>query len=73
MAVTAHWIEGLEVKTMTGIRRRLNLRADLIGFCKIPGRHTGKHLAGCFTFILERLKIKQKACFSVLLACLLIY
>jgi hypothetical protein len=66
MAVTAHWIEGVEVKTMAGIQKKLEMRADLIGFHMIPGRHTGKHLAHCFHFILEQLKITQKACLSLL-------
>jgi hypothetical protein len=60
MAVTAHWIEAVEVETMSGVQKRLELRVDLVGFHKLPGRHTGKHLAFCFYFILERLKMAQK-------------
>ncbi len=60
MAVTAHWIEGVEVKTMTGLQKNMQLRSDLVGFLHIPGRHTGKHLAECFLFILDRLDITEK-------------
>jgi hypothetical protein len=62
MAVTAHWIEGVEVQTMTGVHKKLVLRADLVGFHRIPGRHTGRHLAHCFHYIMNRLNITQKVC-----------
>jgi hypothetical protein len=65
MAVTAHWIEGVEVQTLTGMQKKLVLRANLIGFHRIPGRHTGKHLAQCLFYILERLKISQKVWFYI--------
>ena len=64
MAVTAHWVEGKEVKTMAGVQKKLELRADLVGFTHVPGRHTGKHLAQCFLFILDRLKITQQVSLS---------
>ena len=32
MAITAHWIEGTNVKTMTGMQKKLELRTDLVGF-----------------------------------------
>jgi hypothetical protein len=60
MAVTAHWVEGVEEKTLAGTQRKLELRADLVGFHQIPGRHTGKHLALCFLFIPDRLNITDK-------------
>lgn len=66
MAVTAHWIEGVEVKTMTGMQKKLELRSDLVGFLKIPGKHTGKHLAECFMFVIDRLKIAHKVSFTSL-------
>jgi hypothetical protein len=59
MAVTAHWIEAIEEKTPTG-SKKLRLRADLIGFHKLPGRHTGEHLAHCLLFITDRIKITSK-------------
>src|SRR5271163_3565835 len=37
MAVTAHWIEAVEEKTPSGSKKKLQLRADLIGFHKLPG------------------------------------
>ena len=57
MAVTAHWIESVEGK---GDKKTLQLRSDLVGFHKLPGRHTGEHLAHCFLFITDRLKITGK-------------
>ena len=60
MAVTAHWIEATEEKSAMGSQRKLSLRADLIGFHKLPGRHTGEHLGHCFLFILDRLNIASK-------------
>ena len=69
MGVTAHWIEGVEVKTMTDPQKKLELRSDLVGFLNIPGRHTGQHLAECFMFILDRMKITEKVSFTFI--CLL--
>ena len=57
MAVTAHWIEAVVEK---GSQKTLRLRSDLVGFHKLSGRHTGKHLAHCFLFITDRLKITEK-------------
>lgn len=59
LAVTAHWIEASDEKTTTGLKK-LRLRADLIGFHKLPGRHTGEHLAHCFLFITDRVKVTPK-------------
>ena len=59
LAVTAHWIEAIEEKTSTG-SKKLRLRSDLIGFHKLPGRHTGEHLAHCFLFIIDRVKVTSK-------------
>jgi hypothetical protein len=60
MAVTAHWIEAIDEKTPTETQKTLQLRADLIGFHKLPGSHTGEHLAHCFLYITDRLKITGK-------------
>lgn len=60
MAVTAHWIEAQIEDTPIGPRQRLKLRADLIGFQRVPGRHTGEHLAQAFLYIIDRLAIAQK-------------
>ncbi|KAF8812857.1 hypothetical protein BYT27DRAFT_7011579, partial [Phlegmacium glaucopus] len=57
MAVTAHWIQAIDEKTSTGLKKKLPLRADLIGFHKLPGRHTGEHLAHCFLFITDHIKV----------------
>jgi hypothetical protein len=59
MAVTAHWIEAIEEKMSTG-SKKLQLRANLIGFHKLPGRHTGEHLAHCFLFITDHIKVTSK-------------
>ena len=60
MAVTAHWIKAETRKTPKGLRRKYTLQADLIGFHRIPGRHTGDHLAHTFLRIIDRLKIAHK-------------
>ena len=60
MAVTAHWIQAVEETTPTGVIKKLHLRADLIGFHKIPGCHSGDHLAHCFLFVTDRIKITSK-------------
>ena len=60
MAVTAHWIQAIEEKTPTGVKKTLQLRADLIGFHKLPGRHTGEHLAHCFLFITDHIEVTSK-------------
>jgi hypothetical protein len=60
MAVTAHWIQAIEEETPTGLKKTLQLRADLIGFHKLPGRHVGEHLAHCFLFITDRIEVTSK-------------
>lgn len=60
MAITAHWIEPEFEDTPTGKKRQLRLRADLVGFIRVPGRHTGEHLAHAFLYITDRLKITEK-------------
>lgn len=60
MAVTAHWIEAKETQTPDGPQYVLKLRAELIGFHQVPGRHTGEHLAHAFLYILDRLSITSK-------------
>jgi len=60
MAVTAHWIEAKEVRTSSGLQRILELRADLVGFHRVPGHHSGAHLAHTFKFITDRLGITHK-------------
>lgn len=58
LGVTAHWIED-KSESSTG-SKKLHLRSDLIGFHQIPGWHTGEHLAHCFLYILDRIKITSK-------------
>lgn len=60
MAVTAHWIQGELITTPHGPQYKLNLRADLIGFHQVPGRHSGDHLACAFMYILDRVNIAEK-------------
>jgi hypothetical protein len=64
MAVTAHWIQATTAEDGT---QQLKLRSDLIGFHKIPGRHNGAHLAQCFLYITDRLKITEKVIFILML------
>lgn len=56
MAITCHWIEN---KIVNG-RATLCLCSDLIGFHRVPGKHTGEHLAEVFLYILDRLRITSK-------------
>ena len=72
MAVTAHWIESIDEKTPTGPKKKLQLRADLIGFHKLPGRHTGDHLAHCFLFMTDQIKVTSKVS-EIILLCINIY
>ena len=60
MAVTAHWVEAATENTTTGPQTKLTMRADLIGFHRVPGRHTGHHIAYAFLHILDRIKITDK-------------
>jgi hypothetical protein len=60
IAVTAHWIEPVFEETPTGKKCTLWLRADLVGFIRIPGQHTGEHLAHAFLYITDHLHITEK-------------
>lgn len=60
MAVTAHWIQTTKTETPSGTRDILTLRADLIGFQRVPGRHDGEHLAEAFLYVTGRLDITSK-------------
>ena len=63
IAITAHWIESVPTQTSNGTQHNLRLRADLIGFHRVPGRHTGQHLAQVFVHVLERVAIlKNVSC-----------
>jgi hypothetical protein len=64
MGVTAHWIQAVPSDNSNGEEYGLKLRADLIGFHQIPGRHDGEHLAATFVHILDRLEIAGKVCIS---------
>jgi hypothetical protein len=60
MAVTAHWIESTIQDTPHGPQHILKLRADLIGFHRVPGRHDGEHLAHAFLYVLDHVSVTQK-------------
>lgn len=60
MAVTAHWIQARLEVSQSGSYYSLAMRADLIGFQRIPGHHTGEHLADSFIEIIDRLGIQEK-------------
>lgn len=62
MAVTAHWIEAMLEQDDEGPSYKLVLRTDLIGFYRVPGRHTGEHLAQAFLSITDRIGITSKVC-----------
>jgi hypothetical protein len=65
MAVTAHWMQSITVDSVSGYHQKIVLRTDLIGFHRIPGRHTGEHLAQCFLYILDRIDIAEKVSHSI--------
>jgi hypothetical protein len=62
MAITSHWIEVKEVQTSSGVQQILQLRANLIGFHRVPGHHSGTHLAHTFKFVVDCLGITHKVC-----------
>ena len=62
MAVTAHWIQAIWQETVGAKRLVLKLRADLIGFQRVPGRHDGEHMAVAFLYITDHIKITGKVC-----------
>jgi hypothetical protein len=66
MAVTAHWIEPTTENTPSGPQTKLNMRTDLVGFHRVPGRHTGHHLAHAFIKVLDRLNVTHKVCVVVI-------
>jgi hypothetical protein len=67
MAVTAHWIESKVQQTTQGPQHILKLRADLIGFIRVPGRHDGDHLAQAFIHVAKRMCILHKVCLMFLI------
>ena len=60
MAVTLHWIQGINIETIEGTKLILKLRSDLIGFQRVPGRHDGRHLATAFIYITDRIGITDR-------------
>ncbi|KAF7333764.1 HAT family dimerization domain-containing protein [Mycena venus] len=60
MVVTAHWLEAKLITTPSGPQYTLALRTDLIGFMRVPGHHTGEHLATAFLHIIDRIRIDRK-------------
>lgn len=60
MAVTAHWLQSTAQATQHGPQHMLKLRADLVGFLRVPGRHDGEHLAHAFIYVLDRISITSK-------------
>ena len=60
MAVTAHCLQSTAQATQHGPQHMLKLRADLVGFLRVPGRHDGEHLAHAFIYVLDRISITSK-------------
>ncbi|KAF5343710.1 hypothetical protein D9758_016511 [Tetrapyrgos nigripes] len=52
LAVTAHWIE-TKSNPKDKNRLKLNLRAELIGFHRVPGRHDGDHLGRAMLYVFD--------------------
>lgn len=61
--VTSHWIEAQTKDTPSGPQQILKLCADLVGFCPVPGQHTGEHLTHAFLHVLDHLDITEKVIF----------
>lgn len=66
MAITAHWIETEVRRTSQGPRYNITLQSALVGFHRVPGRHTGDHLAAVFLNIIDRLHITKVRSFNSL-------
>jgi hypothetical protein len=58
MTVTAHWITRATHQSLPNTFT-LNLCSELIGFIRVPQRHTGEHLCEAFMYVLDRLNIKK--------------
>ena len=67
MAVAAHWIQAKLELNESGSHYSLKMRADLIGFQRVPGSHTGEQLAEYFTYIIKHLGIWSKVLFYFLI------
>ena len=59
MGVTAHWIESQTVREISGNHQIISLQVALIGFIRVPIRHTGEHLAKAFSYVVDRLNIRN--------------
>lgn len=69
MAATAHWIQAVKNNELDGtVKHALRLRADLIGFHRVPGRHNGEHIAHAFLYVLDRVEIADKVHFQYYLS-----
>ena len=62
MGVTAHWVAMGVDESISGSVKRLVLRSELIGFQRIPGSHTGEHLAHVLLSVIYRIGITSKVC-----------
>lgn len=60
MAVTAHWIEIRDQQTSRGMEKCMVFRAELVAFHRVPGRHTGEHLAAALLHVLDRVNMTSK-------------
>ncbi len=60
MGVTAHWIDMTKVNTPASVQTTLKLKSYIIGFSRIPGRHSGQHLVQTLRFIVDRIGISTK-------------
>ena len=60
MTVTAYWIQAKSIQTEHLQYYNLTIRANLIGFQCILDKHSGKHLATAFYYIIKCLEIQSK-------------
>ena len=66
MGVTAHWVAMGTDESIRGSAKRLILRSELIGFQRIPGSHTGEHLAHVLLSIVDRVNMTSKVGYTLL-------
>jgi len=58
--------EAKPISTPNGPQFELTLHVDLIGFHRVPGRHTRDYLTQAFLFVLDHIKVTNKVIFCIL-------
>jgi hypothetical protein len=66
LGLTAHWIESKMERINNRSQIRLALRSELIGFKRLPGRHSGEHISQAILHIVNRLGFTEKVTMFIL-------